>query len=277
MVREIALPSAQSLWIEMLFEQQSLATGTGFLVDSAKGPLLITNRHNVTGRDQNTGQPLDTRNGGVPDRVVIRHNKQGQLGAWVEREELLYADDGEQRWKEHPALGDRADFVALPLTALDAVEIIPYVLDEPAKVRVTPGEVLSVVGFPFGLAVGGSFAIWATGFVATEPDLDYDDLPQFLIDCRTRRGQSGSAVIAHRIGSFNGIGGGLVAGSATQLFGIYSGRINKESDLGQVWKASAIHALVRSFEGHPPRGGTLQFRTGALGDATPFGWTPPWK
>ena len=36
-------------------------------------------------------------------------------------------------------------------------------------------------------------------------------------------------------------------GPVSKLIGIYSGRINSESDLGIVWKTSAILELVRSI------------------------------
>lgn len=36
-------------------------------------------------------------------------------------------------------------------------------------------------------------------------------------------------------------------GSHTRFLGIYSGRINSESDIGIVWKASAIADLLRMF------------------------------
>jgi hypothetical protein len=113
---------------------------------------------------------------------------------------------------------------------------------------VAPAEVVSVVGFPFGLTAGGSLAVWATGFVATDPDIDYGNLPVFLIDCRSRPGQSGSAVIAHRTGGAVAteqgvrVGGGVM----TRFLGIYSGRVNAESDLGFVWKAAAIRELVNT-------------------------------
>jgi hypothetical protein len=50
---------------------------------------------------------------------------------------------------------------------------------------------MSLAGFPFGLAGAGSLAIWATGFIATEPEIDYNNQPTFLIDCLARPGQSG--------------------------------------------------------------------------------------
>ena len=37
------------------------------------------------------------------------------------------------------------------------------------------------------------------------------------------------------------------AGAYTRFLGIYSGRINPESDLGIVWKARAIAELVESM------------------------------
>jgi hypothetical protein len=35
-------------------------------------------------------------------------------------------------------------------------------------------------------------------------------------------------------------------GSVTRLLGLYSGRINEQSDLGIVWKAAALAELVAS-------------------------------
>jgi len=41
--------------------------------------------------------------------------------------------------------------------------------------------------------------------------------------------------------------GGSVAfsGPVEKLLGIYSGRVNRESDLGRVWKTSAVEAVLR--------------------------------
>jgi hypothetical protein len=106
---------------------------------------------------------------------------------------------------------------------------------------------VSVVGFPFGKTGGGSLGIWATGFMASEPSVDYDGLPVFLIDCRSRQGQSGSPVIAYRSGGMVAMadgGSAAFSGAVCRFLGIYSGRINAESDLGIVWKASAIKELV---------------------------------
>ena len=244
----IAEPSVKSLFAQMQFNGQRLATGTAFVDDTRKGPVLITNRHNVTGRHQETGRPL-SKTGGVPNEILIWHNRRDRLGEWVARLEPLY--DGETpRWKEHPNLGPKADFVALPLTQLDDVHMYPYDPSKPKPdIFIGPADALSVVGFPFGIQVGGSLAVWATGFMASEPDIDFGNLPVFLIDCRSRQGQSGSPVIAYRSGGMvamaNG-GSAAFGGPVYRFLGTYSGRINPQSDLGIVWKASAIRELVNS-------------------------------
>lgn len=248
-MRTVAEPSLQSLLIEMKFSGQALATGTGFVVTSGRVPVLVTNRHNVTGRHQQTGQPM-SRTGGVPDELRIMHNKAGTLGTWVGRIEPLYSG-GSPRWKEHPVLGEKMDVVALPLTQTSDIDLHPYDPAAPGKnILVGPSDPLSVVGFPFGLTAGGALAVWATGFCASDPDIDYNNQPMFLIDCRSRPGQSGSPVIAYRSGGAVAMADGnsqIFSGPVNRFLGVYSGRINAESDLGMVWKASAVAELIASL------------------------------
>lgn len=243
----IHLPSVQSLLIEMRFGDTPLATGTGFVCDTKKGPALITNWHNVTGRRLDTKQPLSPT-GGIPDRIRIVHNLSGKLGSWVLKEEALYESE-KPRWIEHPTLGDKADIVALPLKELSDVQLYPHALNGAPTIKYGPAEAISVVGFPFGIQAGGSLAVWATGFVASEPNVDFSGLPVFLIDCRSRPGQSGSAVVVHRGGGMVAMEDGSAAafvGPVTRFVGVYSGRMHSESDLGLVWKARAIEKLIDS-------------------------------
>ena len=243
-----AEPSIKSLFLEMRFDGQVLASGSGFLVQNARHVFLITNRHNVSGRNNETGEVI-SKTCGTPNEIVIGHNRQGQPGISIEKVEPLFVDEV-PRWFEHPNLGEAADFVALPLTHLDDVAVHAHDLDDAGpEIYLAPSDVVSVVGFPFGLRGGGSFAVWATGFIASEPSVDFNGRPVFLIDRRTREGQSGSAVIAYR-------SAGVVAEKigtltvheepVTRFLGIYSGRINKDSDIGMVWKAEAIRELIES-------------------------------
>jgi len=166
----------------------------------------------------------------------------------VWKTEQLYRD-GLPLWIEHPQLGDKADIAALLLTDLDDVKIIPHQLSGDPALIYRPSDAVSVVGFPFGIRTGGSLAVWATGFVASEPEVDFDDLPVFLVDCRTRKGQSGSPVVVHRNSGMVRYEDGrqrMIWQPETRFIGVYSGRINEQSDLGQVWKASAVAELISS-------------------------------
>lgn len=246
---QIAQPSVQSLLIEMRFNGQPLSTGTSFVAKTPKGPYLITNRHNVTGRRQDNDEPMSPT-GGIPNEIGIVHNRKGKLGEWLLQVEPLY-DGDVPRWREHPQLRAKADFVALKLTQLNDVEIYPYdMANTGPDIMVGPADTVSVIGFPFGITAGGAAGVWATGFLASEPEVDFNRLPVVLVDCRSRQGQSGSPVIAYR--SAGGVpmkngGQAMFAGPVWRFIGIYSGRINAESDLGIVWKASAIAELIQSL------------------------------
>ncbi|MCH9028730.1 MAG: trypsin-like peptidase domain-containing protein [Bacteroidetes bacterium] len=242
--------SVKSLLIQMQFNDAPLGTGTGFIVETQRGAVLITNRHNVTGRHNISGNVLSTT-GGIPNRISIVHNQINRLGNWIQKQESILDNNDNPLWIEHPTLGATADFVALPLTQLDEVQLYPYSLENTGPaIKILPADVVSVVGFPFGLTGGGSLAIWATGFIATEHDINYEGQPKFLIDCRARPGQSGSAVIAQRNGGSVAMQDDSMAmfgRPVTKFLGIYSGRINEQSDLGIVWKASAIKELIDSI------------------------------
>ena len=244
----IVQQSAQSLHLTVKSKGRVLGTGTGFVAQTSREPVLITNWHIVTGRNPETNRVI-SQDGLVPDEIVIAHNRANHLGEWVERTEPLY--NSKSLWVEHPTLKQRADFVALPLTQLDDVQLYPYTLGvgDPL-IRCGPADSVSVIGFPFGIRAGGSLAVWAMGFIASEPDIDFNGLPLFLIDCRSRQGQSGSAVISYKSGGMVGMedgGSAAFGGPVYRFLGVYSGRINEKSDLGMVWKAAAIRQLTESI------------------------------
>ena len=113
------------------------------------------------------------------------------------------------------------------------------------------------MGFPLGYTVKSKeepHAVWTSGSVATDPDLDMvindETLPAFLIDSRTRQGQSGSPVIYYSdagIDLHHNGGRSMWGEPFMKEIGIYSGRIDKESDLGYVWKWKVIKEIIESI------------------------------
>ena len=256
-MKNVVVPTVKSLFIEMNRGDTLLSTGTATLVANNQEShcALVTARHNVTGRHQETGACLH-KQAAEPDNLVIYfHETQDDLGdKWKKIRLPLYKEDGKPWWIEHPVLGAAADIIALNLTWGGDIVRYPYyldtALDRPSLV-IDPSESVSVIGFPFGLSSHEKLPVWATGFLAQELTLVTPQQPTFLIDCRTRQGQSGSPVIAYRVGAFRNIQEGKVvttihAGVVWEFLGIYSGRVNAESDLGRVWHVSAVRELLNS-------------------------------
>lgn len=254
-MKNVVIPTAKSLFIEMNRGETLLATGTATLVANNKDShcTIVTARHNVTGRHNESGECLHSQ-AAEPDNVVIHfHVSTDELGEkWKKIKRPLYKDDGKPWWIEHPTMGAAADIVALNMTWGNDIVKYPYfmetVLDKPDLV-IDPSETVSVIGFPFGLSSHEKLPVWATGFLAQELTLVTQEQPTFLIDCRTRQGQSGSPVIAYRVGAFRNVKDGKVvttihAGVVWEFLGIYSGRVNAESDLGRVWHVNAVKQLL---------------------------------
>ena len=259
---DIEIPTAKSLYIEMFFDETLLSSATAFLAANNRDShcALITNRHNLTGRNQDNGQYL-SKHAAIPNNVVIHFHKKVEnfvdIGQeWVKVKLPLYRDDGTPFWIEHPIIGEKADIVALNLKWGSDVVKYPYYLDtnlDHKNLVISPAESVSVIGFPFGMSSHGKLPIWATGFLAQELSLIQSSYPVFLIDCRTRQGQSGSPVIAFRTSGYRHAKEGgetfiMGVGVVWEFLGVYSGRVNPESDLGKVWHVSAIKELIFEAE-----------------------------
>jgi hypothetical protein len=238
--------SVAPIFLEPQANGNSLATATGFIVRKSDDAFLITNRHVVRGRDQTTDEVLHDW-GGIPDSIRLSYHTTNDLDRWLTKDEPLHDDDGKPLWLEHPTYGGRVDAVALPLSDFGSVETFDYDPWSPARVAIAPSERLSIVGVPLGIRNGGVLAIWVQGFVATEIEIDHDELPRFLIDSRTRKGQSGSPVIFYSgSGPYTTNQGSMIMNGVPvcELVGVYSGRISEETDLGIVWKVRAIQEIL---------------------------------
>lgn len=243
--------SVKSIYVDICYEDLTIASATGFIVYKDKTFYLITNRHVVTGRNNETNECLDLKYGAIPNKIIIMVPRiEGKKWIWSKVVIQLYNVNGEPIWLEHPTYKNRVDVVAIKLCN-DIQTNFYYNLKSNYYTSVTDN--VFIVGYPFGFNVNpknGKYAIWTTGIIASDPDLNLnindEQLPAFLIDAKTRHGQSGSPVIYYSsIGidkTNNGIG--FYGFPIIHEIGIYSGRINKESDLGYVWKWSLIGEII---------------------------------
>jgi hypothetical protein len=235
--------TAPSLFLDILEGGCVAGSATGFVVVDNGQPFLITNGHVVTCRNARTGARVLNA---TPDGLRIHHHGL-VLGTWQPRIEPLYTA-GVKRWLEHPR-GLVVDVVALPLSNLpaDSVRLAPLEFSHLADVdmRVDPAGTVSVVGFPLALRGPYGFAIWKTGHVASDPDLDFDGEPSFLVDATTRSGMSGSPVYLRQVGGFTSKTGNqtVTPGVFTRFLGVYSAQFEVQ-ELGYVWKPSVITEVL---------------------------------
>lgn len=164
----------------------------------------------------------------------------------------LVSINEEPLWLEHPVHGKIVDIAALPLPKTPGLSVFPISWRNPIPLARRIGIPAKVVGFPFGYRINKNFPVWLTGALASEPDVDVDGLPLMLVDCRTRRGNSGSPVLLHYPqGTMYAHEDGSASTSSRDVIrylGIYSGRISVGSDIGRVWKISAVIDVLNEYE-----------------------------
>lgn len=275
----ININSIKSIFIECIYinpeddSENVLSTATGFLLEKNEKVFLITNKHVVTGKNIFTGELLD-KNGMVPNflRAYIYNEieRKGITQYLFANETIisLYENDepikSEKLWFEHLGFNSKIDVAAIDITdyCKNSCNVIFDVNDKDCIVKNSSFQFekhinynfnfkvtddVYIVGFPFSYmstSRDGYLPIWTKGTIASEynkklivpldaiyKENEYIEVPGFLVDAKTREGQSGSPVIS-------------MIKDNTILLGIYSGRTNKNIDLGYVWKAELIDEII---------------------------------
>ena len=244
--------SYASTKLTMKFNDTAISTATGFFWWHDSQTYLVTNWHNVAGRNAITDECLN-ENLAVPNRidssVICRAGKRGD--ELIRKEISIKWELGEEsQWLQHPKSG-QIDVVMCPIKT--SVDLRLVSIDENFRrgIITEVSDEVFLLGFPLGIDVGGT-PIWKRGTLASEPEMDVEGLPILLVDTASNIGMSGSPVIIKQ--SFGGSsprGVITVAGlTNVQLVGVYSGRFKSNGDLdaqlGVVWKASVLEEIVRS-------------------------------
>ena len=251
--------------LEMKFDGMPLSTATGFVVRDVYQTFLVTNWHNVTGLEPDSGR-CKSPTGGIPNQIVLAAPVQSRdaegLVCWKELTISLYSDDETRRprWIEHPVYGRRVDVVAIPLSGLEysALRVANGEFADTEDVPLRSGVDVFILGFPRDLKAGAMWPVWKRGSIASNPAVDIDDLPKVLIDTATREGMSGAPVYAQetRFWAADTVRSQLDVrfGVGRKLLGIYSGRLGDDvfkAQLGIVWKTSVILEILVAARLYP--------------------------
>jgi hypothetical protein len=241
--------SLTSVFIELYLTpeaEKSIAIGTAFTIRGKNDDwFLVTNWHCVSGRHPETNQPLSSS--ADPESMKVFFHSNSVLGKWEITTIKLYDDKGNKIWIEHPH-GSEIDVVAVKIEKPENVNF--YNLFDSINgnnLIVEPSDNCSIIGFPKGLSFGGKFPIWKTGQIATDYKIDWNNLPVFYIDASTRKGMSGSPVVSIKDGLCHLEGNSTIDGRFTKFMGIYSGRIDTETEIGRVWKPKVLEEILNYY------------------------------
>ena len=253
-----------------------IGNGSGFVYRVDGKHFLVTAGHVMSGRHWETNEFLLKHPVGPTHLRIGFRESPGQDGKYAGADHQIHqfavpvVDDEEQPvWLEHPQYGHGMDVAVLLLDNLPEIEtrfgvhVLPWeppAAEDSAK-QIWVAEDVFIVGYPYGLSSGFSLPLWVRGTIASEPALKYvhrkKALPVFLVDARTREGQSGAPVMLYQHpGSLirRGDGTARIAGTGySRLLGVYSGRTSDVSDLGFVWRIEEIPAICRDGVRADPR------------------------
>jgi hypothetical protein len=208
--------------LECSLEGNRHSTGTGFFFsfkvdEKTHVPLIVTNKHVID----------KSRVGAF---VLTKSDDQGQpiLG----QTERVVLDNFESLWRKHPDKDvDLAVFPIAPLyhqaeskgLKFFAPPIGEDLIPTPEKIEDLSGiENITMIGYPNGIwDEKNNMPIVRRGITATNPKIDYNGLPIFVIDCACFPGSSGSPVFIFDQGGYtDGKGNMHLGGGRIILLGV---------------------------------------------------------
>lgn len=247
--------------VYLLEGTKQVSQGTGFFygVKNLAGVIdtvfLVTNYHVVTGHSP--GSPMPAKG----DRVVFYLHKDQNQPSEVKQVVLpLYSTAGTPLWEQSTEHLD-ADVILLPLpkAAFEGIAMFVFI-DEHTRsdIRIRPTSGATLLGYPYGFSdTTNRLPVWKTGHVASEPQVDFQGKPAFLVDVSAFPGMSGSPVLAVANGVYEDEREVMRTGRVLRLLGIFSsvpfirsqtpGQGDTSLQLGYVWKAALIADLARAY------------------------------
>ncbi|MGM0913867.1 MAG: S1 family peptidase [Pseudomonadota bacterium] len=250
-----------------------VSQGTGFLflreLEGGQVLFLVTNYHVLTGSSPEKKEPPKGNNIEWFFHTDNDDSSKVKPIRWP-----LFTKEGTPIWLTSSSCPE-ADLAVIP---------IPHVLAQDCDIRciseqwhtesdllvrpTTPG---TLVGYPYGFYdKTNSLPVWKTGSIASEPEVDFEGKPYFLLDISAFPGMSGSPAFAISYGTYESTSGAAKVGGVRKFLGIYASMqmLNKQMyleqlvhadpklgvkdqeslELGHVWKASLIIDLINNLD-----------------------------
>lgn len=251
---------------------EMVSLGTGFyygLEGSSHGTVLflVTNYHVLTGYP-----PEETKPPKGDNITFYLHKDADNPGDVKQIRFPLFTKNGKPVWlssKEFPY----ADIAVIPIvSSLYAGAKVSGITEDwtGGNIKVRPTSTITLVGYPYGYYDKKNWLpVWKTGSIASEPHVDFEGKPLFLVDISAFPGMSGSPAFAIAYGAYETVEGPTTVGHVQKFLGIYASmqmlkggkyleEITSESgqlvavdeslELGHIWKASLIIEITKEID-----------------------------
>jgi hypothetical protein len=242
--------------VELLFGGSRFSHGTGFIWRQDSGTyFLITNWHNLAGKNPETGELLDAQKGFVPSAVRL-YPTVTEAGRYTRQEVTiaLYEHYDQPCWLQYKHFEKiRVDIAALTLPQPGPfLALQDYGFE---KLTTLVGSDLFIPGYPFLPLeqLGTRLPVWKRGSLASEPLAGWNGRPAFMIDAASRPGMSGSpvfrrtfgpAAVAEQDGSVSIAADRVLS---TDFVGVYAGHLSAADEkitIGFAWYGSLVGEVV---------------------------------
>jgi hypothetical protein len=248
-----------------------VSQGTGFFYiqqyDGFQVVFLVTNFHVLTGSSPVENIPP------MGDNISFQfHLSEAEPGKVKIVQLPLFTKSSKPIWIGSPSCIE-ADLAVIPLVTSLSNDCAVHGISEDwtnKDIKVRPTTPVTLIGYPHGFYdKKNGLPVWKTGSVASEPDIDFEGKPLFLVDVSAFPGMSGSPVFAVSHGAWEAEDGRLLGGNVRKFLGIFAslqmlvehkyletiiqdarlGIVHSESlEIGHVWKSSLITETVKSVD-----------------------------
>jgi len=255
----------------LLRGKEIISQGTGFYYgsqDSTQGTILflVTNHHVLTGYPPEETKPPKG------DNILFYLHKDADNPGDVKGIGFpLFTKDDKPIWlnsKEFP----QADVAVIPIVASLCADAKVFGISEDwtvGNIKIRPTSTITLIGYPYGYYdKKNCLPVWKTGSIASEPDIDFEGKPLFLVDISAFPGMSGCPAFAIAYGAYEMVEGPTTVGHVQKFLGIFASMptlrenkyleeitsesragvvVEKSLELGHIWKASVIIKIINQF------------------------------
>lgn len=258
----------------LLNGEQEVSQGTGFYFvkkvqeEPEKHVLfLITNHHVLTGYPPQEDKPPKG------DNIAFFMHKEKDNPANIKQTRFpLFTKNHKSIWLNSETFPE-ADIAVIPLPSPLFVDTYISGISEAwteGNIKIRPTSTVTLIGYPYGYYdKKNCLPIWKTGSIASEPDMDFEGKPLFLVDVSAFPGMSGSPTFAIAHGAYEMTDGPTTVGRVQRFLGIFASmplirenkyleEITSESrpglileqslELGHIWKAKLITEMVNNID-----------------------------